>query len=73
MIFAWLIVLMGLVKLGPDDVLISFSRYMIAVFPVFIIASSMLKNRFARLAVLTVGLLSQAIFMFMFYIWSWAG
>jgi hypothetical protein len=73
MIFAWLIVLMGLVKLGPDDVLISFSRYMIAAFPVFIIASTIMKNRLARLSVLTFGLLTQAIFMFMFYIWSWAG
>jgi hypothetical protein len=73
MIFAWLIVLLGLVKLGPDDVLISFSRYMIAAFPFFIIASAIMKNRLARLSVLTLGLLSQAIFMFMFYIWSWAG
>lgn len=73
MIFAWLIVLLGLVKLGPDDVLISFSRYMIAVFPFFIIASAIMKNRLGRMSVLTFGLLSQAIFMFMFYIWSWAG
>jgi Gpi18-like mannosyltransferase len=73
MIFAWLIVLMGLVKLGPDDVLISFSRYMIAVFPFFIIASAIMKNRLGRMSILTFGLLSQAIFMFMFYIWSWAG
>lgn len=73
MIFAWLIVLLGLVKLGPDDVLISFSRYMIAVFPFFIIASAIMKNRLGRMSILTFGLLSQAIFMFMFYIWSWAG
>jgi len=73
MIFAWLIVLLGLVKLGPNDVLISFSRYMIAVFPFFIITSSIMKNRLARMSVFTFGLLAQAIFMFMFYIWSWAG
>jgi Gpi18-like mannosyltransferase len=73
LVFAWLIVLMGLVKLGPGDVLISFSRYVIAAFPVFVIASSIMKNRLGRLSVLTFGLLAQAIFMFMFYIWSWAG
>ncbi len=73
MIFAWLILFMGLIKLGPNDTLISFSRYMLAAFPFFVVISPIVKNRFARLAVLSLGLIFQAILLSMFYIWSWAG
>ncbi len=73
MIFAWLILFVGLIKLGPNDTLISFSRYMIAAFPFFVAVSPIVKNRFSRLAVLSFGLIFQAILLTMFYIWSWAG
>ena len=73
LLFAWLIVLMGLIKLGPNDTLISFSRYVIPIFPFFVAVSPIVTNRYSRLAVLGVGLITQAISLTMFYIWSWAG
>ncbi len=73
LVFAWLILLMSLMKLGPNDMLISFSRYMIAVFPFFIAVSPVMQHRSARLIVFGTCLTSQAILLSMFYIWSWAG
>jgi Gpi18-like mannosyltransferase len=73
LVFAWLILLMSLMKLGPNDVLVSFSRYMLAVFPFFIAISPVMQHRFARLAIFGICLILQAILLSMFYIWSWAG
>lgn len=73
LVFAWLILLMSLMKLGPNDMLVSFSRYMIAVFPFFVAISPVMQHRFARLAVMGICLILQAILLSMFYIWSWAG
>ena len=73
LIYAWLILIIALIKLGPNDTLVSFSRYMIAVFPFFVAISTVMKNRYARLAVFAVCLIAQAILLSMFYLWSWAG
>jgi Gpi18-like mannosyltransferase len=73
LLFAWLILLMGLMKLGPDHTLVSFSRYVIPVFPFFAAISPVVENRYSRLAMLAIGLMMQIIFLTMFYIWSWAG
>ena len=73
LVFAWLIVLMGLIKLGPNDTLVSFSRYVIAAFPFVVAISPIVTNRWPRLAILSFGLICQAILLGMFYIWSWAG
>lgn len=73
LLFAGLIMLLGLIKVGPDHTLVSFSRYVIPVFPFFVVSSPVVKNRFSRLAVLTICLILQIIFLSMFYVWSWAG
>lgn len=73
LVFAWLILLMSLMKLGPNDLLVSFSRYMIPVFPFFIAISPVMQHRLARLTVFGICLILQAILLSMFYIWSWAG
>jgi hypothetical protein len=72
-VFTWLIFLIASIKLGPNDILVSFSRYMIAAFPFFVAISPVVQNRYARLAIFGVCLILQAIFLSMFYIWSWAG
>ena len=73
LIYAWLILIIALIKLGPNDTLVSFSRYMIAAFPLFVAISPAMMNRYARLAVFAVCLIAQAILLSMFYFWSWAG
>lgn len=73
LVFAWLILIMSLMKLGPADTLVSFSRYMIPVFPFFVAISPVMQNRYLRLAVFGICLILQAILLSMFYIWSWAG
>jgi hypothetical protein len=64
---------MSLMKLGPNDLLVSFSRYMIPVFPFFIAISPVMQHRLVRLTVFGICLILQAILLSMFYIWSWAG
>jgi Gpi18-like mannosyltransferase len=73
LVFAWLIMLISAMKLGPNDMLVSFSRYMIAVFPFFIAISPVMQNRSLRISVFGICLVLQAILLGMFYIWSWAG
>jgi hypothetical protein len=73
MLYAWLILIVALIKLGPNDTLVSFSRYMIAAFPFFVAIAPVMMNRYARLAVFAVCLIAQAILLSMFYFWSWAG
>ena len=73
MLYAWLVLVIALVKLGPDDTLVSFSRYMIAAFPFFVAISPVMRNRYARLAVFAICLIAQAVLLSMFYFWSWAG
>jgi Gpi18-like mannosyltransferase len=73
LVFAWLILIMSLMKLGPDGTLVSFSRYMLAGFPFFILLAPVVTSRYARLAVFGICLVLQAILLSMFYIWSWAG
>jgi hypothetical protein len=46
---------------------------MIAAFPFFIALSPIITYRHARLAVFGIFLILQAVFLSMFYIWSWAG
>jgi Gpi18-like mannosyltransferase len=72
-VFAWLLLILAWGKLGPGDTLVSFSRYMIAAFPFFVSMSPVVNSRYAKLAVLGICLMLQAIFLSMFYIWSWAG
>jgi Gpi18-like mannosyltransferase len=72
-IYAWLILIIALVKLGPDGTLVSFSRYMLAAFPIFAAISPVMVNRYRRLALFAVCLIAQAILLSMFYYWSWAG
>lgn len=73
LVFAWLILLMSLLKLAPNDMLVSFSRYMIPVFPFFIAVSPVMQQRLIRLSLILICLTLQAILLNMFYIWSWAG
>lgn len=72
-IFAWLIYLSSVSKVGEGDVLISFSRYMLPIFPFFISISSILNNRFTKLLLLFICLSLTGIFLGLFYIWGWAG
>ena len=73
LVFAWVLVLISLMKLGPGDVLLSFSRYMLPVFPFFIAAAPLLEKRAGRLGLFSLGFMLQCLFLGMFYIWSWAG
>lgn len=72
-VFAWLILLISLMKLGPNDTLVSFSRYMISAFPFFIAVSPVMNSRYLRLSILGVCLIAHGLLLSMFYIWSWAG
>ena len=57
LLFAWLILLMGLMKLGPDHTLVSFSRY-VSLFSHFSLPSRRLSRiRYSRLAILAIGLM----------------
>jgi hypothetical protein len=73
MLYAWAIVLLSLIKLEPNDTLWAFSRYALTVFPFFVAASPIVNNRYARLALVAVGLILQGVLVYMFYIWSLAG
>lgn len=71
MVFAWLILLTSLTKLGTGDILISFSRYLIPAFPFFLILSPHVEKRRIRLGILAIGLTLQGFLLAMFYLWSW--
>jgi hypothetical protein len=73
MLFAWLLFLSASVKLGPEDTLVSFSRYMIAAFPFFVALAPAIEKPYLRVTVFAICLTFQAILLSMFYIWSWAG
>jgi Gpi18-like mannosyltransferase len=73
LVFAWLILIISLMKLGPDHTLVSFSRYMLVAFPFFIAIAPVMAGRYLRLIVFGICLILQAILVGMFYIWSWAG
>lgn len=73
MIFAWLLLLTSLMKLGGGDILISFSRYLIPVFPFFLILSPLVEKRKVWLGIFAIGLTLQGFLLAMFYIWSWVG
>lgn len=73
MLFAWLLLLIALSKLGPGDTLVSFSRYMIAAFPFFVSISPIVNRRSIRLGLFAICLALQTVLLSMFYIWSWAG
>ncbi|MEI6290609.1 MAG: mannosyltransferase family protein [Chloroflexota bacterium] len=72
-LFSWLIYLSSITKVGNGDVLISFSRYMLPVFPFFISLSSILKNRAAKMVTMFFCLSLTGIFLGLFFIWGWAG
>lgn len=73
LVFAWMILLVALTKLGPNGTLVSFSRYLLAAFPFFVTLVPVMNNRYLRLAVFAFGLIFQAGLLAMFYNWSWAG
>ena len=73
MIYAWAVLLLSLIKLEPNDTLWAFSRYALTIFPFFVAASPVVTNRYARLGLVTFGLILQGILVYMFYIWSLAG
>ena len=73
LVFAWSIVLIGLIKLGPGDILISFSRYLIPAFAFFLVLAPIIEKRPIRVGLLAIGLTLQSLFLGLFYLWSWAG
>lgn len=73
LIYAWAVILLSLIKLEPNDTLWAFSRYALTVFPFFVAASPVINNRYARLGLVTLGLILQGVLVYMFYIWSLAG
>ena len=73
MIYAWAVLLLSLIKLEPNDTLWAFSRYALTIFPFFVAACPVVNNRYARLGLVTFGLILQGILVYMFYIWSLAG
>lgn len=71
LVFAWSTVLISLMKLGSGDILISFARYLIPVFPFFIIMSPIVQKRRLWLGIFAVSLMVQGIMLAMFYFWAW--
>jgi len=72
-VYAWSMLIITMMKLGAGDTLVSFSRYLLTVFPFFIVVAPALNKRHVRLAMFGICLILQGILMYMFYIWSWAG
>jgi len=72
-VYAWSMLLLSLMKLGPDNILVSFSRYALIIFPFFAVLAPVVAKPRIRMFLFTLCLISQGMLIYMFYIWSWAG
>ncbi len=70
-LYALVLLVPSLTKILNNDTLMSLSRYVLPIFPLFVLHDRMLTTRGARIAVGTVFLAGQALLAFMFYRWMW--
>ena len=74
-VFLVVLWLSSVIKVSDDGYTTSISRYMLALFPAFIVLG-MLITRWPRLARLGVGIISGillSVYLFIFLIWGWVG
>jgi hypothetical protein len=70
-LFSLLLLLPSLVKVRQDGTLMSFLRYVVPIFPLFITQAQLLKDRRVQASWALFCVLSQGILLFMFYRWNW--
>ncbi len=73
-IYAWIGLLLLLTKVDNQGLLVSASRYLLSLFPIFMAQAILTKKfnqRFVNLAMVSIGLTSQAILLICFSWWIW--
>lgn len=70
-LFGWVTLLSALTKLHSSGAVISLSRYVLSVFPVFIVLGIAMKRKQIRWIWYSMSLLCQSILLLLFYGWGW--
>lgn len=70
-LYAAALLLPSLTKILDNNVLMSLSRYVLPIFPLFVIHDRLLASKGTRIIVAMVFLTGQALLLLMFYRWMW--
>ena len=70
-IYSWLMVILIFSKIDNINVLVSSSRYILAIFPIFVALAENIKQKYAKLSWFALSLVAQLFFVIVFYWRGW--
>lgn len=70
-LYALVLLFPSLTKILDNNVMMSLSRYVLPIFPLFVLHDRVLSSRGTRILVAAVFLIGQVMLAFMFYRWMW--
>lgn len=71
LIFAWALFLLSIVKISSENLLVSVSRYLIPIFPIYISLAQHLKLKSTKLAWAVIFILGQFTLLGCYFTWIW--
>ena len=70
-IYSWLMLFLILGKVDNNSAMVSTTRYLVTLFPVFMSQALFIKRKYQRIMVFSVSIALQIIFLVYFYWWVW--
>jgi hypothetical protein len=70
-LFSLVLLLPAVTKILDNNTLMSVSRYLLPIFPLFVIQDAVTRPRSARIAIALISLVGEVMLVYMFYRWVW--
>jgi hypothetical protein len=70
-IYSWIMLFIAIGKIDGNNALVSVTRYVLTIFPLFWGFALFIKRKYLKLAFFTVGIVLQIILLVYFYLWYW--
>ncbi len=70
-IYSWAMFFLIMGKIDDNNAIVSTTRYLLSIFPIFISQAVLFKNKYLKLSYFSISLITQIILLVMFYWWYW--
>jgi hypothetical protein len=70
-VYSWAMFLLIMGKIDDNNAIVSTSRYLLSIYPIFIGQAILIKNNYLKLSYFLISLITQLILLVLFYFWYW--
>jgi len=70
-VYSWAMFLMIMGKIDDNNAIVSTSRYLLSIFPIFMGQAVLIKDKYLKISYLSISLITQLILLVLFYFWYW--